>query len=141
MGTQPGLSSRGHVTLAHSESGEEGLHSTTPVYPIQDSRDSRDRSGTLPNPTGMAIHATNAGMPVQGKIPNSQPTKPCPNTSALDGWQLGVEAVLTIHVSGAWPIDSQGKEKPRQRLPECPTGCIISSGKMRKYEPGLKSKS
>ncbi len=34
--TQPGLSSRGPVTLAHSESGEEGLHSTTPVYPSWD---------------------------------------------------------------------------------------------------------
>jgi hypothetical protein len=59
----------------------------------------------------MAIHATNAGMPVQGKIPNSQPTKPCPNTSELGWWQLGVEAVLAIHVSGAWPINLQGKEK------------------------------
>ncbi len=34
--TQPGLSSRGRVTLAHSGSCEEGLHSTTPVYPSWD---------------------------------------------------------------------------------------------------------
>jgi hypothetical protein len=95
----------------------------------------------IPNPTGMAIHTTNAGMPVQGRIPNSQPTKPCPKTIELDWWQLGIEAVLAIHVSGVWPITSQGREKPRQRLPECPTSCKISICKMRKYEPVLKSKS
>ncbi len=51
----------------------------------------------------MAIHATNAGMPVQGRIPNAQPTKPCPKTIELDWWQLGRDAVLAIHVSGARP--------------------------------------
>ncbi len=35
--TQPGLNSRGHVTLAHSEAGEERLLSSAPVYPSWDS--------------------------------------------------------------------------------------------------------
>jgi hypothetical protein len=65
----------------------------------------------IPNPTGMAIHTTNAGMPVQGRIPNSQPTKPCPKTIELDWWQLGIEAVLAIHVSGARPNQFTRKRK------------------------------
>ncbi len=63
------------------------------------------------SPTGVAIHTKNAGMPVLGRILNSQPTKPCPKTIELDWWQLGIEAVLAIHVSGDRPKQFTWKRK------------------------------
>jgi hypothetical protein len=52
--TQRGLSSRGHDTLAHSESGEEGLHSTAPVYPSWDKQEPSNGNYWLGNRTTIA---------------------------------------------------------------------------------------
>ncbi len=68
-------------------------------------------------------------------------TKPCHNTSELDWWQLGVEVVLAIHVSGAWPINSQGEQKHQTTTAGMPYWLKNLKWKYEKLqEPVLKSK-